>query len=143
MDSNFNLDWAVGLLEEINQSPSKKQWCEQYSVYSDDTSHQKLNRDIRQLVDLTYEMFTISNYSEFLRRQNISEKVISESNELWLKEQPYECVLACITWHFRRDHFCEGSLISKSIATGALLRLFIRLKELSDTSSENASSNVN
>lgn len=35
---------------------------------------------------------------------------------------PYE-VARCIAWHFRRDHFCEGSLISDSIAGGHMLRL--------------------
>ena len=32
-------------------------------------------------------------------------------------------ILGCIAWHFRRDHFIEGSLISDSIAGGHMLRL--------------------
>ncbi len=32
-----------------------------------------------------------------------------------------EHVLGCIAWHFRRDHFAEGSLIDDSIADGHML----------------------
>ena len=34
-----------------------------------------------------------------------------------------EHVLACIAWHFRADHFNNGSLISYSIAGGHMLRM--------------------
>ena len=43
---------------------------------------------------------------------------IKEINSL-LPEQ----ILACVAWHFRRDHFSEGSLISESIAEGHMLSL--------------------
>lgn len=52
----------------------------------------------------------------------------------WLGVQPYLYILTCITWYFHRDHFCEDSLTSQSVAEGILLRLFHRLKTLCSTS---------
>lgn len=46
---------------------------------------------------------------------------------------PHLAALSCVAWHFRRDHFCEGSLISKSIAEGTMLRLLQHLKALQIT----------
>ena len=34
-----------------------------------------------------------------------------------------EQVLGCIAWHFRRDHFDNGSLIHSSISEGHMLRM--------------------
>ena len=75
----------------------------------------------------------IQNYHEVIQKWGLEERNIAIAPPGWLETQPYLCVLACIAWHFRRDHFCEGSLISQSIAEGVLLRLFRRLKALSPT----------
>ena len=61
-------------------------------------------------------------------RPQLEERSIANADPEWLETQPYLCVLACIAWHFRRDHFCEGSLINQNIADGIMLRLFRRLK---------------
>ena len=38
--------------------------------------------------------------------------------------------VACLAYHFRRDHFCEGSLINDSVANGCVLRLMERIYKL-------------
>ena len=63
----------------------------------------------------------------------MNEQDIAAANSDWLSRQPYLCTLASISWHFRRDYFCEGSLIHQSIASGVLLRLFSHLKTLCPT----------
>lgn len=60
--------------------------------------------------------------------QKLDEGHILRANAAWVAELSYECALACIAYHFRRDHFCEGSLINDSIASGAMLSLLRQLK---------------
>lgn len=125
------LNWAIGLLEGIERSPEKKQWCRDYSVYHRNPGNECLLRELYDFSDRAYEAgLVITNYADVIRMRDLNERQILTVDSEWLKEQPYLSVLACIAWHFRRDHFSEGSLISESIAGDALLRLFYRLKEL-------------
>jgi len=135
METSF-VDRAIDLLEQIDGSREKKEWCHRYSVYFSDSEQKELCRNIHEFVDGAYtEGLIISNYQNVIRRWRLEEQNIETADSIWLETQPYLCVLASIAWHFRRDHFCEGSLISQSIANGILLRLFQRLKLLSPTAS--------
>ena len=130
------LDWAIDLLEQIENSQEKKAWCYHYSVYSSNPGQEDLFHDLNVFVDRAYEKgLVISNYQEVLRRWQFEERSIADADPAWLETQPYLCVLACIAWHFRRDHFCEGALINRSIADGIMLRLLRRLKLVCPTSS--------
>ena len=130
------LDWAIDLLEQIENSQEKKAWCHHYSVYSSNPGQEDLFHDLNVFVDRAYEKgLVISNYQEVLRRWQFEERSIADADPVWLETQPYLCVLACIAWHFRRDHFCEGALINRSIADGIMLRLLRRLKLVCPTSS--------
>ena len=134
MTEDLFLDWALKLLEQIETSEEKKLWCRRYSVYSRSPGQKTLSRDLHDFVDRTYQAgLVIQNYHEVIQKWGLEERNISIADPGWLETQPYLCVLACIAWHFRRDHFCEGSLISQSIAEGVLLRLFRRLKALCPT----------
>ena len=134
MTENLFLDWAIKLLEQIETSEEKKLWCRRYSVYSRSPGQKTLSRDLHDFVDRTYQAgLVIQNYHEVIQKWGLEERNIAIAPPGWLEMQPYLCVLACIAWHFRRDHFCEGSLISQSIAEGVLLRLFRRLKALCPT----------
>ena len=116
------LSWAIDLLEQIENSPEKNAWCHHYSVYSSNPGQEELLRDLNTFEDRAYgEGLVISNYQEVLRRWQLEERSIADADPEWLETQPYLCVLACIAWHFRRDHFCEGSLINQSIADGIML----------------------
>ena len=134
MTEDLFLDWAIKLLEQIETSEEKKLWCRRYSVYSRSPGQKTLSRDLHDFVDRTYQAgLVIQNYHEVIQKWGLEERNIAIAPPGWLEMQPYLCVLACIAWHFRRDHFCEGSLISQSIAEGVLLRLFRRLKALCPT----------
>lgn len=134
MAEDLFLDWTVKFLEQIETSEEKKTWCRCYSVHSYDSGQEKLAQNLKDFVDNTYRVgLVISNYREVIQKWGIEERNITMADPGWLELQTYLCVLACIAWHFRRDHFCEGSLISKSIAEGVLLRLFQRLKALCPT----------
>lgn len=134
MKTSNLMDWALDLLREIEHSPNKRAWCQQYSVYGQISGQEVLLQNLYAFSDRVYEAgMVIANYKEVIDFWNLDEHCIMQSDSEWLAYQPYLCVLASIAWHFRRDHFCEGSLISQSIASGAMLRLFQRLKDLCPT----------
>lgn len=131
MAEHLFLDWAVSLLEKIEASQEKKTWCRRYSVYSFTPGQEELLRDLNIFMVGAYENgLVISNYQEVLQRWRLEKRNAADADPAWLETQPYLCVLACISWHFRRDHFCEGTLIAQSIADGIMLRLFRRLRLL-------------
>lgn len=134
MTGSSFLNWAIDLLEQIENFQEKKIWCQHYSVYSSNPGQEDLFRDLRAFMSKAYANgLVISNYHEVLQKWQLEERSIMDTDPAWLETQPYLCVLACIAWHFRRDHFCEGSLISKSIAKGAMLRLLRQLRLLCPT----------
>ena len=125
------LNWAINLLEKIENSPEKKAWCHHYSVYSSNPGQEELSQDLDNFMTGAYENgLVITNCYDVLQRWSLDERSVAAADPAWLETQPCLCVLACIAWHFRRDHFSEGSLISESIAEGAMLRLLRRLQQL-------------
>ena len=126
------VNWIIGFLEEIEISRDKMRWCQNYSVYSSDCTQRTLTQDINKLLDIAYEKIMVPDYSDTIKRNGLMERDIATADEIWIKNQTYSCILACITWYFRRDRFHEGSLIREGIASGALLRLFRQLRFLLD-----------
>lgn len=125
------LSCAIDLLEQIENSPEKKAWCRRYSVYFSNPGQEELSHDLDDFMTGAYENgLVITNYHDVLQRWSLDEQSAAHAAPAWLETQSYLWVLACIAWHFRRDHFSEGSLISKSIAEGAMLRLLCRLQSL-------------
>ena len=125
------LSWSLRLLEGIQRSPEQLAWCRRYSVYGRNPGQEALERELCAWLDQVYETgMVIANDREVLDRWGLEEGQVAQADGQWLERQPYLCVLASIAWHFRRDHFCEGSLISESVAGGAMLRLFRRLQAL-------------
>ena len=109
MTEDLFLDWALKLLEQIETSEEKKLWCRRYSVYSRSPGQETLSRNLHDFVDRTYQAgLVIQNYHEVIQKWGLEERNIAIAPPGWLETQPYLCVLACIAWHFRRDHFCEG-----------------------------------
>ena len=72
----------------------------------------------------------ITNYWEIIDRLHLSETAILTADEKWLRSLPVEGVAACLAYHFRQDHFCEGSLVHTSIANGCMLRIMTQLYAL-------------
>ena len=122
------LDWTISVLEKIDHTPYLKELCRQYSVYDLDDKFRVIRDPISDLIDKNYEAgYFLSKYPYVLSLYGLDD---GQMDHLNVDELPYLATLACLTWHFRHDHFCEGSLISRSIANGTLLRLFRHLREL-------------
>lgn len=129
------LDWIIDLLTKIECSAKPKAWCKKYSVYDLASEQDELLQNLNLFRKYTYEAgMVIANYRQVIEYWKLDEEQIMRADLSWLAERPYLSVLASIAWHFRRDHFCEGTLIDRSIADGSMLRLFRRLKEVCPSS---------
>ena len=72
----------------------------------------------------------ISGQNSLALTLNLNERQIVKAEKVWIDTLPLYGAAAGLAYHFRRDHFCEGSLISDSIANGCVLRLMERLYKL-------------
>lgn len=129
----MNTYWkpAIELLREIETSEEKRDWCKEYSAYAPQADKHGLMRDIERFIEETYKNgVVIGNYHEIMKSLNLNERQIIKAEKVWTDTLPLYGAAAGLAYHFRRDHFCEGSLISDSIANGCVLRLMERLYKL-------------
>ena len=114
----------IPILEMIDTDPSLKEACAKHSVYAKDEKHASLiNYLYNYFMKEAYKKgIVVQNYMELVEEAGMKNKV-DEPTEEELKALTAEQVLGCIAWHFRRDYFSNGSLISSSIAEGHMLRL--------------------
>lgn len=114
----------IPILEMIDADPSLKEACAKHSAYAKDEKH-------ASLINYLYDYFmkeayqkgiVVSNYMELVEEAGMKNKVAAPAEED-LKALSADQILGCIAWHFRRDHFSNGSLIDSSIAEGHMLRM--------------------
>lgn len=114
----------IPVLQMIEEDEDLKSACKNHSVYTKDKDHPAL-------ISYLYDEFMHGAYQSDIVVTNYGELVEECKCEKWVGNPTDEKlelldashVLGCIAWHFRRDHFCEGALISDSIAGGHMLRL--------------------
>ena len=114
----------IPILQMIEDDPDLTAACENHSVYRSDARH-------GSLIDFLYHYFmkeayrkdiVVHNYNDLVEAAGMKDKVAAPTEEE-LKVLSSEELLGCIAWHFRRDHFNNGSLIHSSIAEGHMLRM--------------------
>ena len=121
-------DKDISFLESVDRDPILKELCRQYSIDSFDEKFRVITFPISDLIKRNYEAgYFLSNYPYVLSLYGVRDE---QMDNLSTEELPYLATLACLTWHFRRDYFCQGTLTYRSIAEGTLLRLFCHLREL-------------
>ena len=129
----LNTYWepSIKMLREIEASEEKRSWCKAYSVYAPQTDKQGLIRTFRQFMNDTYKNgVVIGNYREMMNRLNLDNQQVVKAESAWVDTLSLYGAVACLAYHFRRDHFCEGSLINDSVANGCVLRLMERIYKL-------------
>ena len=114
----------IPILEMIDADPSLKEACAKHSAYAKDEKHASLiNYLYNYFMKEAYKKgIVVTNYSDLVEEAGMKNKV-AEPTEEDLKAITAEQILGCIAWHFRRDYFSNGSLISSSIAEGHILRM--------------------
>ena len=124
------LSRSIEFLERIANSEELTQWCYNYDIWGNG-SNEALALEIEQFVEDSYQSIKFpSGYYDVVTSLDPDGANIKTCNASWISDLTKAEVYACIAYHFRMDHFCEGSLIEISIATGALLRLLNRLNDL-------------
>ena len=114
----------IPILEMIDTDPSLKEACAKHSAYAKDEKHASLINYLYQyfMKEAYQKGIVVTNYSELVEEAGMQDKV-GAPTEMDLKGLPADQILGCIAWHFRRDYFSNGSLISSSIAEGHMLRM--------------------
>ena len=114
----------IPILEMIDADPSLKEACAKHSAYAKDEKHASLINYLYQyfMKEAYPKGIVVTNYSDLVEEAGMKNKV-AEPTEEELNALTAEQILGCIAWHFRRDYFSNGSLISSSIAEGHMLRM--------------------
>ena len=60
----------------------------------------------------------ITDYGQVVEDGRLSDRDLAQPTKEWLDTLSEKQILAVIAWHFRRDHFSEGSWIADSVADG-------------------------
>lgn len=124
------LPMSVELLKKINNDPELLRWCKSYSVYEKQDSHFELYEDIEWFFHATYaEGLVVTDYQKYLDGLRVRNHAIIEADEAWLEGLSLCQLLSVLAFHFRWDYHCNGSLISESIASGAMLRIIHELSQ--------------
>ena len=114
----------IPILQMIEDDPDLKEACRDHSIYKADDKHKSLIAYLyHSFMEEAYRKdIVVHNYSELVESGGMKDKVAAPAEED-LMALSAEQVLGCIAWHFRRDHFDNGSLIHSSIAEGHMLRM--------------------
>lgn len=114
------------LLRAIYEDEELRKWCNDFSVYTPVTEHKGLEQILYSVfMQEAYDVnLVIQNYGQVIETGKLDERLVSCPTPSFIKQLSEEQILACVAWHFRRDHFSEGSLIADSIGNGRLLQYF-------------------
>ena len=112
------------LLQALSEDDDLSAWCKECSVYSaPDNMHQLRHIIIHNLNEDAYNSGTvIQGYDSIIKANTLDKEDIENPTEEWIKTLSKEEIIACISYHFRMDHFSD-SLFSCSIAEGHLYKL--------------------
>ena len=120
----------IPILQMIEDDQDLVQACKDYSVYKNNNKHDSLmNYLYGYFMKEAYASgIVVTDYQEIIESAGLMDKVNNLPENI-LSSLSSKQILGCIAWHFRRDHFCEGTLISESIGEGHILRLMIKYVE--------------
>lgn len=114
----------IPLLQTIEWDDELSQWCRDFNPYESARAHKGLERMLNAVMmpeAYDYDV-PIHNYGEVIQKGGLDNDMIADPSDGFIAALSDEQLLACITWHFRADHFDNGSLIRHSIAGGQLLK---------------------
>ena len=94
----------------------------EYNVYQPPQDHPQIYRILHECMENAYEYdVVVTHYGQVISDNNLSDQDVANPTKEWVDSLTVEEILACIAWHFRRDHFSEGSWISVSVAEGHMM----------------------
>ena len=122
-EKEFCEKW-LPMLERVEQDKVLKERCRSYNAYIPSDEGDALTSELQfhMFLEEAYESGIVrSDYRTF---GNEEQKTIFNPTNDFINELSTINIIRCIAWHFRADHFDNGSLIHESIAGGALYKYF-------------------
>ena len=123
-EKDFVRKW-LPLLIKIDEDESLKDRCRNYNAFIS-------SKEANQLVeDLDFYNFlkegydsgiVFGDYSRYIDKMDQLD-IVHPSDEFISKLSEIE-IISCIAFHFRMDHWNNGSLINESFVEGSLLKFF-------------------
>ncbi|MCR4598184.1 MAG: hypothetical protein K5678_04025, partial [Acetatifactor sp.] len=118
------------LFHVVSEDEELRTFFEKHSVYQPHQGHHGLYDILETCFRDAYESnVVIADYGQVVEDGKLSAQDLAEPAKEWLDSLTDKQILAVIAWHFRRDHFSEGSWISDSVANGHMAVLVDALLE--------------
>lgn len=113
----------VVVMKLLFEDEELRRWCQNYSVYSPVKEHHAIRNLIyddfmKQAYD---DGIVINHYNSVIENSNLDKDHVSKPEKEWVATLSKEQTIACIAYHFRMDHFDNGSLLSYSVGEGHML----------------------
>jgi len=114
----------------IFEDEDLNRFFQEFNVYNPPQGHQGKYKILDECFHEAYDCnVVIKDYGQIVEDGNLSDRDISRPTKEWTASLTVKQILGAIAWHFRRDHFCEGSWISDSVANGHMMVLVDQLLE--------------
>ena len=118
------------LFHVVSEDEELRTFFEKHSVYQPHQGHHGLYDILETCFRDAYESnVVITDYGQVVKEGKLSDMDLAQPMKEWLDSLTDKQILAVIAWHFRRDHFSEGSWISDSVANGHMAVLVDALLE--------------
>lgn len=112
------------LFQIIFETDELRRHMQSFDVYQPPQDYMGIYPILHTCFEQAYQDgIVIRNYGTILEESGISEKDLAHPSREWVGSLSKDQILACIAWHFRRDHFVEGSWGNDSVANGHMLEL--------------------
>lgn len=112
------------LFQTIFETDELRKHLQSFNVYQLPQNYMGIYPILHGCFEQAYQDgIVISNYGKIIEKSGISEKDLAHPSKEWIESLSKDQILACIAWHFRRDHFVEGSWRNDSVANGHMLDL--------------------
>lgn len=111
-------------LRAILEDEELSSFFQRFSAYNPPEGHQGIKNILKECFHEAYENnVVIKDYHQVVEDGMLSDRDLSRPTKEWMDTLSDKQILAAIAWHFRRDHFSEGSWISDSVANGHMVIL--------------------
>ncbi len=112
------------LFRTIYEDDELREFFQKFNVYQPPQGHHGIYDILDECMHNAYEAdVVVTDYGQIIADDKLSDKNVAKPSRNWVRTLSEEQIFACIAWHFRRDHFSEGSWIADSVANGHMLIL--------------------
>lgn len=115
----------VLVMKLLFEDEELRRWCHNFSVYGSVKEHHAIEKLIYDdfMMQAYDDGIVITDYNSVIENSKLDENLVNKPEKDWVASLSKEQIIACIAYHFRKDHFDNGSLMRYSIGEGHMLTL--------------------